>query len=150
MGGSAPYKYYNILKERLIYSPESRFIYTLHATQNGYRPAGGIDDNINHIGLGVEFMQSKKVTWFCDYTYSRQTDVPNYVATNEAQAIYDHHSNFYASVDYKINAATVFRGEYGVFGFGTGLAGNPYNSGVFSLPTVDTEHLFRVSLTGDF
>ncbi len=147
---SAPYAYYNIFKERFIYRPESRVTYTLHATQNEYNSAGGIDDNINHIGLGMEFIQTKKLKWFCDYTFSRQMDVPGYVATDSREAIYDSHHNFYTSFDYKLTAASTLRGEYGVFGFAPGLNGNPYNAGTFSLPTVDTEHLFRITLTGEF
>ena len=150
LGGSVPYQYYNIFKERLIFKPESRITCTLHAAQNGYRAAGGIDDNVNHVGLGMEFVQTKKLSWFCDFTYSRQIDIPRYAASNETEVSYDGHENFYASLDYKLNATSVLRGEYGVFGFSPYLAGNPYNAGVFSLPTIDTEHLFRVSLTGEF
>ena len=146
-----PYRFFTITRERLIYRPESRLTYTLHAAQNGYLAAAGNDDNINHIGLGIELVQNKKMSWFADYTYSRQLDVPNFVATNKREANYNGHHNFYASFDYKLNAATVLRSEYGFFGLGgTGLVGNPYNVGTFTLPTIDTEHLFRVSLTGDF
>ncbi len=148
--GAAPYPFYTITKERLIYRPESRVTYTLHATQNGYRPAGGIDDNINHIGLGIEFVQSKKLSWFCDYTFSHQTDVPNYIATDGREAEYRAHHNFYASFDYRFNATTVLRGEYGAFGLNSGMIGNPYSVGVISFPTVDTEQLLRVSLNGEF
>ncbi len=146
-----PYAFFNITKERLIYKPESRVTYTLHATQNGYKAAGGIDDNINHVGLGVEFVQNKKLKWFTDYTYSHQIDLARYIDTNEREANYDGHHNFYASFDYQLNAATLLRGEYGVFLLSApNIVGSPYNAGTFSLPTIDTEQLFRVSLTGEF
>lgn len=146
-----PYDFFNIWRERVIYRPESRVTWTLHAAQNEYLAAGGIDDNINHVGLGVEFVQSKKLRWFADYTYSRQIDLPRYVATAEREAIFGGHHNFYASFDYRLNAATVLRGEYGVFLLNSPLAvTNPYNAGFFSLATIDTEQLFRVSLTGEF
>ena len=65
--------------------------------------------------------------------------------------MYAAHHNFYANVDYRINAASIFRAEYGVFGLGGDqLVGNSYAPSAFSLPTIDTEQLFRVSLIGDF
>ena len=148
--GAAPYPFYNIFKERVIYRPESRVTYTFHATQNQYLPAGGIDDNVNHVGLGINFVQSKKLNWFCDYTFSHHIDVPRYIDTSEAVAEPNDHHNFYVSFDYNLTKATLLRGEYGVFGLDANNAGNPYNAGVFSLPTVDTEHLFRLSLAGEF
>ncbi len=146
-----PYPFYTITKERVIYRPDSRVTYTLHMTQNGYKAAGGIDDNINHAGLGVEFSQNKKLKWFADYTYSRQIDIPRFISSGETDVVYAAHHNFYANVDYRINAASIFRAEYGVFGLGGDqLVGNSYAPSAFSLPTIDTEQLFRVSLIGDF
>lgn len=149
--GLPPYKYFNIFRERVIYKPEDAMTITFHAAQNSYKFAGGIDDNINHQGVSVAFDVSKKVSLFFDFTHSMQIDVPKLIATNYAVSDFADHYNFYASMDYKINSATVFRTEYGVFGLGTGAPGfTPYTATALSLPTVDTEHLFRVSLTGDF
>ena len=94
---------------------------------------------------------SRKVSVFMDFTHSQLIDMPRLVATNYVEKNFEDHDNFYASMDYKINSSTVFRAEYGVFGMGLDAPQtNPYSAAAFSLPTIDTEHLFRVSLTGDF
>lgn len=149
--GVPPYPYFTITKERLVYTPDNRLTYILHATQNSYKFSGGIDDNINHVGLSIALAYNKKLSMFFDYTYSHQVDVPKLIATNFAEASYDGHHNFYANLDYRINAHQLLRLEYGVFGWGTnGPILSPYSTSSFMLPTIDTEHLLRASLSGDF
>jgi len=146
-----PYPYYTVTKERVTYTPQNNLVFTLHSTQNSYRFAGGIDDNINHVGLSAAFNYSSQLSFFANYTFSQQIDIPKLVATSLARSDYDGHHNFYVSMDYKLNSATVFRAEYGMFGLGTISANaSPYSVSSFTLPTIDTEHLFRMSLTGDF
>jgi hypothetical protein len=151
LGGVPPYDYFNIFRERIIFKPEKDLKFTLHMAQNGYEPAAGIDDNVNHEGLSVQYDYSEKLSFFFDYTHSRILDLPKLIANNfSVFDVRDHH-NFYGSFDYKINSKTVFRSEYGVFGLGTNTPQvTPYSVTSFSLPTIDTEHLFRVSLTGEF
>ena len=146
-----PYPWFNIFREKFVYKPEDRLTYTLHAAQNGYKFWGGIDDNINHVGLSTQFNWSKKLTFFADYTHSWQIDLPKFIASNYADKSYDGHDNFYVSMDYKIRPEQILKMEYGVFGFGDNAPMiNPWSTTSFSLPTIDTEHLFRVSLSGDF
>ncbi len=138
----------------MIYRPDERVTFTFHSAQNSYKFAAGIDDNINHQGLSVAYQTSKSLKFFMDYTRSSLIDVPNLIASNfnvNNLMDYNEHHNFYASMDYRINASQVFRAEYGVFGLGFNAPQvSPYSTASFSLPTIDTEHLFRVSLTGDF
>lgn len=149
--GAPRYDYFTIWKERLIYKPMDNLKFIAHATQNGYKFAGGIDDNINHVGLSTTYDYSKKISFFSDYTFSQQIDIPHLIATNYATEEYRSHNNFYAGMDYHINLVTLLRAEYGVFGFGKSTPhASPYSATSFSLPTIDTEHLFRLSLTGDF
>jgi hypothetical protein len=146
-----PYDFYNIFKERLIFRPVDCWVLTLHAAQNGYRYAGGIDDNINHVGASIEFHYGKKWDFFADYTLSRQVDLPHYIDTNFTEENRDYHHNLYFSADYLVRPATKFRVEYGVFDLGaTQTDRMPYSSTTLSLPTIDTEHLVRAYLTGDF
>jgi hypothetical protein len=149
-----PYNYFNITKERLIYKPLNELALTLHATQNGYDYAGGIDDNVNHVGLSAEYSYGSKWDFFADYTYSYFVDVSHYIASNFVEETMTGHHNIYFSADYLINPKTQFRAEYGVFGIGNGYESSDvstaYSSTTFSLPTIDTEHLFRASLSGDF
>ncbi|MBI3252408.1 MAG: hypothetical protein HYZ52_03705 [Candidatus Omnitrophica bacterium] len=151
LGGAPPYEYFAITKQRLIYKPEDRLKFIFHAAQNGYKFAAGIDDNISHEGLSVECDWTSRLKFFADYTHSRQIDVPRLVATSLRESDYRDHHNVYFSMDYRLNSSAVFRAEYGVFGMGsnTPLTG-PYNTTSFSLPTIDTEHLLRLYLEGDF
>ncbi len=151
LGGVPPYEYFTITRQRVLYKPDEKTIVTVHAAQNGYKYAAGIDDNINHIGASVAYEATKTVDFFMDYTYSHQIDVPKLIATNYTQHDYRGHHNVYASMDYRRNKGMVWRAEYGVFGLGdnTPLV-TPYSVSTFSLPTVDTEHILRLSLTGEF
>ena len=151
LGGSPPYEYFTITRQRLIYKPDEKTVVTAHAAQNGYKYAGGIDDNINHGGVSVAYEVNKKMDFFMDYTRSYQIDVPKLIATSYREHDYRGHDNVYASMGYRASAGMVWRAEYGVFGLGdnTPLV-TPYSTSTFSLPTIDTEHIFRLSLTGEF
>lgn len=151
LGAVPPYDYFNIFRQRVVFKPEQYLKFTFHAAQNGYEFAGGIDDSVSHEGLSVEFDVTDRVKLFLDYTHSRVVDLPHFIASNYTAKVEEDHHNVYGSFDYKINSSTVFRAEYGVFGMGTNTPlVTPYSTTGFSLPTLDTEHLFRVSLTGDF
>ncbi|MBI2095682.1 MAG: hypothetical protein HYT89_05900 [Candidatus Omnitrophica bacterium] len=146
-----PYPYFNIIKGRLIHQPLDKLKFILHATHNGYKPAGGLDDNIRHAGLSASYDHSQKISFFADYTVSRIQDVPELIASGYTVSDYLTHHNVYFSMDYRVNAAAVFRAEYGVFGLGANSPyDNPYSSTTFSLPTIDTEHLLRLSFEGQF
>ncbi len=151
LGGAPPYHYFNIFRERVIYRPDDKIAFILHAAQNTYRFAASLDDNVNHEGLSVYYDYSKKISFFTDLTHSQLINLPKFLATNFTEKDYEGHVNFYTSMDYHINSSTIFRAEYGVFGLGLySPQTNPYSAVGFSLPTIDTEHVFRVSLNGDF
>jgi len=153
LGAIPPYEYFTITRQRIIWKPDNKVTVTFHAAQNGYKYAAGIDDNINHQGVSVALALSKNVNFFMDFTHSMQIDVPKLIATGFQEHDFRDHYNFYASLDMKPHPSQILRLEYGVFGFGTGVNSplvSPYATTGFSLPTIDTEHLFRVSLTGDF
>ena len=151
LGGVPPYEYFTITRQRVIYKPDQKTTLTVHAAQNGYKYAGGIDDNINHVGVSAAYEATKTVDFFMDYTYSHQIDIPKLIATNYTEHDYRGHHNVYASMDYRRNKGMIWRAEYGVFGLGdnTPLV-TPYSVTTFSLPTIDTEHILRLSLTGEF
>ena len=154
--GLPPYAYDTTLRERVIYKPDPRVTLTFHAAQNDNKFAAGIDDNVNHAGLSAQFDMNEKLSFFADYTFSRLYDVPRIISSNFADWNFDGHHNVYLSMDYKIKPDTIFRAEYGVFGeklyaaTGDAQYSNPYSTGGFSLPVYDTEHLIRLSLTGEF
>jgi hypothetical protein len=151
LGGLPPYEYHTIVRERIIFRPQERLELTFHAAQNSYKYAAGIDDNINHQGISIDFAATKKLQFFMDYTHSIQIDIPKLIATSYTDHDFRSHHNVYASVDYRLHPSQVLKAEYGVFGLGVDAPQvSPYSTTSFSLPTIDTEHIFRLSLTGDF
>ncbi|HTL70292.1 MAG TPA: hypothetical protein VL404_03275 [Candidatus Eisenbacteria bacterium] len=150
-GAVPPYEYFGIARERLIFRPQDNATFTFHMAQNSYRFAAAIDDNVNHQGVSLALNLSKSLLVFMDYTHSYVSDVPKLIATNYSDTDFRGHHNVYLSMDWRLNSKTVFRAEYGVFGLGSDSPlVTPYSATAFSLPTLDTEHLLRVSLTGDF
>ncbi len=149
-GAEPRYKFFNIYKGRLIHRCQENLKLTLHGTQNNYRQASGIDDNITHLGLSTELKYSKNLSFFGDYTYSKQVDLGRLIESDYQFSDYRGHHNIYGSMDYHLSSAAVFRAEYGVFGFGSDSPGSAYSISPFSLPTLDTEHLLRLSLSGEF
>ncbi len=146
-----PYDFFNIFRERILFRPDDHILVTMHAAQNGYKFAGGWDDNINHEGVSLQFTATEKLSFFADYTHSRQINVSRLISSGSALEDYQDHHNVYLSMDYKLNSNNVFRAEYGVFGLGSNAGvSNPYSVSSFTLPTLDTEHLLRLSLNGDF
>ena len=149
IGASAPYSYFNIYKGRVMYKPEESLAFTFHAAKNDYKFAGGIDDNITHAGVSAGYGYSKNLNFFMDYTFSKQVDVSEMVVSNVED--YRGHNNLYFSMDYRLKSSAILRAEYGVFGFGSNTPlVNPYSVTSFYLPTLDTEHLLRLSLNGEF
>ncbi|MCA9395621.1 MAG: hypothetical protein KC649_00505, partial [Candidatus Omnitrophica bacterium] len=155
--GLPPYDYYSIVKERLIYQPADKLQFIFHAAQNSNRLWGPIDENFNHQGISVDYQINDRWSMFFDYTHSRQVNVDRLINTNYQEFnIVDHH-NIYGILKYKINPSSVLTMEYGVFGDNLynnegslALPASQYAVTTFSLPTLDTEHLFRIRLEGEF
>ena len=149
-----PYDYFDIFKENVIYSPAHGLTFTFHAAQNGYELWGPIDEMVHHQGVSIDYRMTEQVSFFMDYTHSVIGNVPRWINTNFTELDFEDHHNVYAAVKYRIRPAMALNLEFGVFGetFGRESAKplNPFSISEFSLPTIDTEHLFRFSLEGDF
>jgi hypothetical protein len=105
---------------------------------------------VNHQGISVDWQIDRNWAIFCDYSHSVVGDVAKLIDTNLAVLDYVDHHNFYSRLRYRINTSTHLNMEYGVFGrtFYEGsdaLPASEYEASTFSLPTLDTEHLFRMS-----
>jgi hypothetical protein len=153
--GLPPYDYYSIMKERIVYRPVENLQLIFHAAQNSYALWGPSDENVNHQGISTDWQIDRRWSAFFDYSHSRVGDIAKLISTNLNVLDFDDHHNFYAKLRYRINTATVLNMSYGVFGktFYEGseaLPASEYDATNFSLPTLDTEHLFRMSLDGEF
>jgi hypothetical protein len=150
-----PYDYFSIVKERVTYRHSDSLQFIFHAAQNTYTLWAPIDDNVEHQGISVDWQITDKWSAFFDYTHSHLADIPKLIATNFTTLEFEDNHNFYTRLRYRINSNAVLTMEYGVFGqtFYEGSDALPvsaYSVTTFSLPTVDTEHLFRLSLDGEF
>jgi len=110
-------------------------------THNDYKYAGQIDDNINHVGLGLEYKIREDLFFFFKYVYSKWNDVNKLISGEEN--LYDDHHNFFTELKYKVTPESEFLLQYGVFS--RGLVGeliyDPYGG---YLPVLDTQHIVRL------
>ena len=152
-----PYEFFSVFKEKVIWRPQNNMAWTFHAAQNGYKLWGPIDEMVNHQGVSLDYRYSDRLSFFTDYTHSYLADIPHLIDSGFSELNFHNHHNVYASMKYQVNPHAMLIFTYGVFGetvydiegHGSRYL-NPFSVSEFSLPTVDTEHLFRVSLEGDF
>ncbi|MFT7638218.1 MAG: hypothetical protein ACI9Y8_002009, partial [Candidatus Omnitrophota bacterium] len=156
--GLPPYDYFHITKERVIYKPNDNMQFIFHAAQNSNRLWGPIDENFNHQGISWDWQINDRLGFFFDYTHSLLADIPRFIATANnptPELNFNSHHNVYGRLKLQLNQNAFLNMEYGVFGntlYG-GSSAVPINAFAvtnFSLPTIDTEHLLRVSLEGEF
>jgi tetratricopeptide (TPR) repeat protein len=139
-----PYPHYNIFKTGLRLTPRENLEVYLDYTRNPYEKAGGVDDNINHVGLEVAYSPMPKLAVFFRYTYSRWQDLD--MLAQGITKVYGHH-NAFAEFIYRISDNEDFSFQYGE------ASRNPFMGGVLdigwdpyggSLSTIDTQHIFRL------
>src|SRR3989338_4963339 len=134
-----PYRYYNIAKTKLIYTPQEAWEFILGYTFNENKYASGIDDNINHVGLETRYAPSDKLTFWLKYIYSRLIDVYKQNKYQRSDFYEGHHNVFFGS-EYKIDPESSFTFLYGEFvGYD-----DPYQQALWSLSALDTQHIYRL------
>jgi len=140
-----PYYYINVFKTGLSIRPANNLEFYLDYTRNPFEKAGQIDDNMNHIGLEMNYSPFKKLSMFFRYTYSRWQDLDKLISTGDTGLT--GHNNFFAEFTYRQSEDQDFTFQYGE------ASRNPYNGGVLdigwdpyggSLRTIDTAHIFRM------
>lgn len=136
-----PYDYYGIYKTKLIYKPFSRLTGILSFTKNDNKHTIGLDDNINHIGMELDYAHNEKLSFGFKYTYSKVIDV---YRQNKGEGVhYDGHHNIFLNMNYSIDEYQSFMMEFGEF-VGYAPMEGLYEPGKWSLSTLDTQHIFRM------
>jgi len=136
-----PYDYYSIYKTKLIYKPFSKLTGILSFTRNIDKHAIGIDDNINHIGLELDYKHNEKLCFGFKYIYSKVIDI---YRQNKGEGVnYDGHHNMFVNMDYSIDEYQRFVMEFGEFVAYTPVEGL-YQPGKWSLSALDTQHILRM------
>jgi hypothetical protein len=136
-----PYPYYNIYKIGLSLKPRRDFEIFLSGTRNVFEHAGPIDDNMNHFGLELSYIPTKKFGIYCKYTLSFWNDIYEMVNNNNVE--YTKHHNFFTEVHYMIDENGQIALQYGVGGI-TPINFTSYDPFGGSLQTVDTQHVLRL------
>jgi len=136
----APYEFYNIFKTGLRIAPLDNLEIYLDYTRNEFAAASLVSDNMNHVGLEVTYMPTKKMGMLFKYIYSRCQDLED--LQNGDTSITGHH-NFFSEFRYLPSKEDEFILQYGVGD--TSSINNlssldPYGGGML---TLDTQHIIR-------
>jgi hypothetical protein len=144
MFGLPPYEYYGIYKTKLILKPLDPWTVTLRFTRNSNKYSAGIDDNINHMGLEINYSPNDKISCWTRYTYSKFIDA--YRQQQGDGIHYDGHHNVFLGLDYNIDenqSLSILFGEF--VGYN-----DPYSDSQWSLDTLDTQHILRLFYNKSF
>ena len=143
-----PYPFFDIYRAGVSYAPWERLELSFDWTRNEFEYAGQIDDNLNHIGLAAAWSPLDSLTLAGQYVASWAIDVTttNAGGGNKLRA----HHNFWGWVVWSPDEASQFSLEYGISAVGapTILFSVDPEGGFY--PTLDTEHLLRLSYTRRF
>ena len=136
-----PYPYYDIFKLGWKWRVSSRLAIDWDWTKNEYKWAGPIDDNINHIGLGINFVPSSKWNFYLKYVYSKWNDIS--ILNEEGRVCYEPHHNFFFEARYILGEGEGIVLQYGELGRRviSEILYDPYGG---SLSVLDTQHIVRL------
>jgi hypothetical protein len=134
-----PYPFYKIYQFGLRLLPIEKLEIYLDYTRNEFEIAGQNSDKMNHLGLELSYMPTKKLGVLFKYTYSRWKDLD--LLRAGITEVVGHH-NFFTEFRYLASQEDEFILQYGEGN--TSPVGNinfdPYGG---SLLTLDTQHIIR-------
>ncbi len=136
-----PYPFYDIYKIGVNFYPIDTLKIYLDWTRNEYEIAGQIDDNINHIGLEIQYTPVEKIILYFKYVYSRWKDLDRMAA---GEGVFNEsHNNFFFEADWVITESDSLSFQYGAMGK-SALSEFLYDPYGGTLSTLDTQHIFRI------
>jgi hypothetical protein len=141
----APYEYYNVFKTGLRIAPLDNLEIYLDYTRNEFEAASLVSDSMNHVGIEIAYMPTKKMGVLFKYVYSRSKDITQIPGTTD-YGLTDHpigHHNFSSEFRYLPSKDDELILQYGV-GDATSINNlsslDPYGGGML---TLDTQHMIR-------
>ncbi len=139
-----PYDYYSILKLKALFHLNTNFDIIFSYTKNTNKYEAGIDDNINHFGLELEYRPQEKWRLWVKYIYSKFIDLYRQVIGEGIN--YDGHNNIFLGARYIIDKDQYFDIIFGEF------AGydSEYELGEWALSAIDTQHILRLIYKRNF
>ncbi len=143
------YDYYNIYRMKLFFYPWEPVTLQVAYTKNENKFASGIDDNINHLFFEAKYQDpDKKYQTRMNYTRSKMMNVPDYMETGDLE--YESHDNFFTEFAYFFSKDSKMYVHYGIFAGMTDYTSTPYLVSPWSLPTLDTRNIVRVTYSKKF
>jgi len=136
-----PYEYHHIFKTGLNVRPTDKLDIYLDYTRNPNEFAGQIDDSMNHVGMELTYIPTTKLGIFFKYTWSRAYDI--FTLVNDDRLSLENHHNVFTEARYNIKKNNTLTVQYGV-GPSPTIASTTFDPFGGALPTVDTQHIFRI------
>jgi len=136
-----PYPYFDIFKAGIGIRPREDLEIYLDYTRNEYEWAQLIDDNMNHVGLEIGYTPVKKLGFYLRYVYSRANDI--FEANSDGVVNKHSHHDIFSEVRLMLKDNSELVAQYGV-GNIAGIAYTTYSPYGGGVPTLDTQHIFRV------
>ncbi|MBN2483225.1 MAG: hypothetical protein JXD21_03355 [Candidatus Omnitrophica bacterium] len=142
-----PYPYFDIFKVGFKVQPSDTLNIYLDWTRNEYEWAQIIDDNMNHVGLQVEYLPMDTLGMYFRYVYSRMKDISELV--EDGRIVKRDHHNFAWEARYRPEKDREFILQYGV-GRGAYLGTSTSTPFGGDVPVLDTQHIVRLYYQQEF
>ncbi len=136
-----PYPYFDIFKVGLGFRPTDKINLYLDYTRNEYYWAQIIDENMNHIGLSASYLPTEKIGIYLRYVYSKVNDISE--LNDDARVVKRTHHTVFSELRYRLEESSELIAQYGV-GSAGGILESTYTPFGGGVPTLDTQHIFRV------
>ena len=136
-----PYPFYNIFKSGLKFNPLENLQIYLDYARNEFKSAGQVDDNINHVGIEMDYSPSNKFDLYLRYTYARWNDLT--LMRQGYSKYYLGRHNFFGEFRYAPSQDDEFIFQYGESGRSP-ITINTFDPFGGSIMTLDTRHIVRI------
>lgn len=136
-----PYSYFDIFKVGLGFRPTDKVNIYLDYTRNEYNWAQIIDENMNHVGISASYLPTEKISFYLRYVYSRANDLSE--LNEDSRVVKRTHHTVFSEVRFRLEKTSELIAQYGVGNSG-GILESTYTPFGGGVPTLDTQHIFRV------
>jgi hypothetical protein len=136
-----PYPYFDIFKVGLGFRPTDKINLYLDYTRNEYNWAQIIDENMNHIGVSASYLPTEKLGFYLRYVYSKVNDLSE--LNEDSRVVKRTHHTVFSEVRFRLEKTSELIAQYGVGNSG-GILESTYTPFGGGVPTLDTQHIFRV------
>jgi hypothetical protein len=137
-----PYPYFDIFKVGMGIRPKDNLEIYLDYTYNEYKWAQIIDDNMNHFGIEVAYFPLKKLGLYLRYAYIPK--VFDISELNDNKEVRERsHQYVFSEIRLRIDKESELVAQYGV-GSTAGIGTSTYTPFGGGVPTLDTQHIFRI------